>query len=148
MYPHATLPDPDFQSEFYADVPFKRLVAWIIDTVITVLLTAVVVLFTAFTALFILPLVFLAVAFVYRSVTLARQGATPGMFVMAIELRGASGAAPTPAEAALHSALFLAASAMVLPQILSIGMILMTPRRQSLGDMILGTAVLNRTARF
>lgn len=153
MYPHANLshgalPDPELQVEFYADVPAKRLVAWVIDTIITVALTAVIVLLSAFTALFILPLVFFAVAFVYRSVTIARHGATPGMQLLAIGLRTSSGDIPTPVEAMIHTFLFLVFSAMILPQILSIAMILMTARRQSPGDMLLGMAMLNRAARM
>jgi uncharacterized RDD family membrane protein YckC len=148
MQHDTALPDPEFHAELYADVPAKRLIAWIIDSIVTVALTALIVLLSAFTALFILPLAFLTVAFLYRTVTIARDGATPGMRMMAISLRNASGASPTPVEAALHTTVFLAASAMVLPQILSIAMILMTPHRQSLGDMLLGTAMINRAARM
>lgn len=148
MQAYATLPDPELQAEFYADVPAKRLVAWGVDTIITVALTAVIVLFTAFTALFVLPLVFFAVAFVYRSVTIARHGATPGMRLLAIGLRTPSGGLPTPGEAMIHTFLFMVFSAMVLPQILAIAMILMTARRQSPGDMLLGLTMLNRAARM
>lgn len=148
MQVYAPLPDPEFQAEFYADVPAKRLVAWVIDTIATVALTAILVLLSAFTALFVLPLAFLAVAFAYRWATIARDGATPGMRLMAISLRNGAGAPPTPFEAAAHTAIFLIGSAMVAPQIVSIALILMTPRRQSLGDLLLGMAALNRTARF
>lgn len=148
MFHDTILPDPELQAEFYADVPAKRLVAWIIDTIVTVALTAVIVLFTAFTALLILPLVFFAVAFVYRSATIARHGGTPGMRLLAIGLRTASGGIPTPVEAMVHTVIFLVSSAMVLPQILSIAMILMTARGQSLGDMALGMTMLNRAGRM
>ncbi len=60
--PHC-LPDPDLQAEFYADVPLKRALAWIVDMILIALLTTVIVPFTAFTALFFLPVLFLMVSF-------------------------------------------------------------------------------------
>ncbi len=48
----STLPDPDFQPEFYADVPGKRLLAFFIDTIIIIGLCVLVLPFTAFTGLF------------------------------------------------------------------------------------------------
>lgn len=145
--PDGPHPDPELQPEFYADVPAKRLVAWVVDTVLTVAATALIVLLTAFVGLFFLPLLYLSVAFAYRTVTIARNGATPGMRLMAIGLRGPYGTAPTPAEAALHSGLFLAASIMVIPQVISVVMMLTGARGQSLGDVVLGTVMLNRAGR-
>lgn len=146
--PYGPLPDPDLNAEFYADVPAKRLMAWVVDTVITAAITALIVPFTAFTALFFLPLLYLAVAFAYRAVTIARHGATPGMRLMAISLRGPGGGTLSPAEAMLHTALFLTASVMVLPQVISVVMMLMTARGQSLVDLVLGSVMLNRPSRM
>jgi hypothetical protein len=50
---YANLPDPDAHAEFYADVPFKRLLAFIVDAVLICLITVILIPFTAFTALFI-----------------------------------------------------------------------------------------------
>lgn len=147
-FAYGPLPDPDLNAEFYTDVPAKRLLAWVVDTVITAAITALIVPFTAFTALFFLPLLYLAVAFAYRAVTIARHGATPGMRLMAISLHGARGGTLTPAEAMVHTGLFLTASAMVLPQVISIVMMLMTARGQSLVDLMLGTVMLNRAGRM
>ncbi len=72
--PDGPHPDPELQPEFYADVPAKRLVAWVVDTVLTVAATALIVLLTAFVGLFFLPLLYLSVAFAYRTVTIARKG--------------------------------------------------------------------------
>lgn len=146
--PYGPPPDPDLHAEFYADVPVKRLLAWVVDTVITAAITALIVPFTAFTALFFLPLLYLAVAFAYRAVTIARHGATPGMRLMAISLRGSGGGMPSPAEAMLHTGLFLTASVMVLPQVISVVTMLMTARKQSLVDLVLGTVMLNRAGRM
>jgi uncharacterized RDD family membrane protein YckC len=89
---YAALPDPDFQAEFYADVPMKRAFAWIMDTVLIAIMTAVIVPFTAFTALFFLPVLYLSISFLYRMISLARRSATPGMRLMAIEFRSRDGA--------------------------------------------------------
>lgn len=40
------LPDPDYQSEFYADVPAKRALAWVFDTLIVVGLVLLFILLT------------------------------------------------------------------------------------------------------
>lgn len=52
MHPYTALPDPDYQAEFYQDVPTKRLIAWIADTIVIVLISLLIVPFTAFTGLF------------------------------------------------------------------------------------------------
>ena len=82
--PLSRLPDPDYHAEFYRDVPMKRLIAWFIDTVLIALVVLLIVPFTAFVALFFLPMVFLAVSFMYRWVTLTSGSATWWMRLMAI----------------------------------------------------------------
>jgi uncharacterized RDD family membrane protein YckC len=145
--PEVGLPDPVTQAEFYADVPAKRLFAWIVDTILIVALTALVVLFTAFTALFFLPLAFLAVGFLYRWVTLANSSATPGMRLVAIEIRAGDGGRLDPMLAGLHTLGYSVSMAMFPLQLVSIALMLMTERRQGLTDHILGTAAVNRAAR-
>lgn len=142
------LPDPDHDAGFYASVPTKRAFAWVVDTVITLILTAIIIPFTAFTALFFLPVLYLVVAALYRWISLARSSATPGMALMAIEFRRADGGLFDPLTAALHTGGFLVSSAMVLPQILSAVLMLTTQRGQGLTDLVLGTVAINRSARF
>ena len=86
------LPDPQIQPDVYKDVPLKRLLAWGVDSVLILLLCIVILPFTAFTGVFFFPLLFLAVSFGYRVVTLANGSATLGMRLCAIELRRADGA--------------------------------------------------------
>ena len=43
---YATLPDPDHQAEFYADVPTKRALAWCVDAILIAIVTVIVVPFT------------------------------------------------------------------------------------------------------
>lgn len=141
------LPDPDRHAEFYADVPVKRALAWAVDTVLITLLTALIVPFTAFTALFFLPVLFLAVSFAYRTTSLARRSATPGMRLMAIEFRDQSGQPFDLNTAFWHTLAYSLAIAFVLPQILSAVLMLTGARGQGLGDLALGSVAINRPAR-
>lgn len=141
---HWGLPDPDRQAEFYADVPLKRLLAWVVDTVLILLISALVILFTAFAALFVLPLLYLAIGFAYRTVTLARASATPGMRLLAIEFRTHRGERFDWFHAAAHTLGYTVSAAFVLPQVISIILMLTGPRAQGLTDHILGTAAINR----
>lgn len=140
------LPDPERKPEFYADVATKRFMAWIVDTILITLLCLLIIPFTAFTALFFLPLLYLVVGFVYRTVSLASRSATPGMRLMAVELRAGDGSRLDLPMAALHTLGYTVSVSMVLPQIVSIVLMLTSPRGQGLSDMVLGTAALNRAA--
>ena len=149
MYPHLPdLPDPELHPEFYADVPIKRLMAWLVDTLITGFLTLIVVVLTGFLTIFVAPLLFLAINFAYRAVSIARHGGTPGMRLMAISLFTHRGEPPDTALAMFHTAGYLACASFVVPQIVSIVMMLTTERQQSLPDMVLGTVMLNHATRF
>lgn len=139
-----SLPDPDNQAEFYADVPLKRAMAWLIDSLLIAAITLVIVPFTAFTALFFLPALWVVIGLVYRVVSLTRSSATPGMRVMAIEFRNHRDEKFGLGEAVLHTLLYSVAVSMVLPQIISIVLMLTTARAQGLPDLLLGTVALNR----
>ncbi|WP_212524664.1 RDD family protein [Actibacterium sp. MT2.3-13A] len=140
------LPDPDYHAEFYADVPLKRLIAWLVDTLLIVLLTVLVLPFTAFTGLFYFPFLAMMVGFVYRVLSVAGASATPGMRLMAIELRNARGERLDLPQAALHTLLFTVFFSMMLPQVASLALMLTGPRAQGLHDLMLGTAAINRPA--
>ncbi len=144
----AALPDPDFQAEFYADVPLKRGLAWLVDTMLIAILTLVIIPFTAFTALFFLPVLYLCVSFLYRVWALSARSATPGMRLMAIEFRDRSGARFDTATAFLHTLGYSLTIATLLPQIISIGFMLTSARGQGLSDLVLGTVAINRPARM
>lgn len=140
------LPDPQRQSQFYANVPTKRFVAWVIDTAATLALCIVIVPFTAFTALFFLPFLFLVVNFLYRAATLAGGSATWGMRLAAIELRTAQGEKLDGTTALLHTAGYILSCAVPILQIISVAMMLTGARGQGLTDNVLGTVALNRRA--
>ena len=144
--PH--LPDPYDQPEFYASVPTKRLIAWIIDSVVIVALSVLVVLLTAFVGLFIWPLLFLVIGFAYRVVTIANGSATLGMRFAGIELRGPDGARLDMPLALAHTAGYSISMAFVILQVISVVMMLTGARGQGLTDAFLGTVAVNRKAQF
>lgn len=140
------LPDPDTQSEFYQDVVIKRLLAWVIDVVLIVAMCILVSLLTFGIGFFLWGLIYLAVGFVYRVTTLTSKSATLGMRLTAIELRNHRGERFDRGTSALHTiAYYISMSTFVL-QMISIVMMFTTPRGQGLGDMVLGTAAVNRAA--
>ena len=140
------LPDPDLHAEFYADVPLKRLLAFIVDTVLVLALTLVLIPLTAFTALFYLGFLWLAVGFTYRLLSLAGSSATPGMRLMAIEFRSHNGERFDFGTAFVHTLLFMVSMAMVLPQVISIILMLISERKQGLTDIFMGSAAIDRAA--
>ena len=100
--------------------------------------------FTLFTALFYFPLLFMTVGFLYRVVGLARLSATPGMWLTAIQIRDRDGARLDLTGALLHTAGYTLSVMMFPLQLVSIALMLLTPRRQGLTDLVLGTAAINR----
>ena len=141
------IPDPQAQPDFYADVPTKRLIAWVVDTVVVIGICLLILPFTAFTGLFFLPLLFLTVSFVYRVVTIARGSATWGMRLTAIEFRTLRGERFDLSMAFMHTLGYSVSWAFGLLQIASVVLMLTSLRGQGLSDHILGTVALNRSAR-
>lgn len=139
-------PDPDMQPQFYEGVPTKRLLAWVLDTVIIAGLTLLTIPFTFFISLFFLPLVFMVLGFAYRVVTLSRGSATWGMRMMAIELRDSDDEPFDQSQAFLHT-LGYSLSVMIAPlQLISVVLMLSSERRQGLTDLAMRTVALNRRA--
>ena len=137
-------PDPVRHAEFYDGVVLKRGIAWIIDTILVLAFAIVVVVFSAFTALFILPMVWLTLSFLYRWVTMTGQSATWGMRMMGIRFLTRDGARFDAATAFLHTLGYSLSVAFVLPQIISVGLMLVSPRGQGLTDHLLGSVAINR----
>ncbi len=140
------LPDPDFQPQFYEGVPGKRLLAWIIDTILILLLCVITVVLTAFVGAFVWPILVATISFVYRTLTLASGSATWGMRFAGIEIRAADGAALDPLQAGAHTLGYMVSMAIPILQIISVVMMLTGARKQGLTDMVLGTVALNRRA--
>jgi uncharacterized RDD family membrane protein YckC len=138
------LPDPDRQPHFYSGVPAKRFAAWIVDTFLIFALAALIVVLTGFVGLLIWPLLYLAVGFVYRYVTLANGSATWGMRFAGIELRAQDGTRFDTSLAFLHTAGYTISFAVPVLQVISVAMMLTSPRAQGLTDALLGSVAINR----
>ncbi|WP_197916553.1 RDD family protein [Thiosulfatihalobacter marinus] len=146
-YRSFALPDPQTQAEFYADVPLKRLFAWVIDVVLIAIACLLILPFTAFTGVFFFPALMAVVGFVYRVVTLASGSATWGMRLVSLEMRRQTGDRFDFATALLHTIGFYVSVAMAPLQLISIVLMLLSARAQGLTDHVMGTVAINRAAR-
>ncbi len=142
------LPDPDRQPEFYASVPVKRLLAWIVDMFVILLLCLAGVLLTAFVGAFFFGLLWLMLGFCYRVVTLANGSATWGMRFVGIEIRTADGNRLDLPMALAHTAGYTVSIVFPLLQVISIVMMLTGARGQGLTDAFMGTVALNRRSEL
>lgn len=140
------LPNPDTQPEFYADVPLKRLLAFVVDTVVILGLSLLIVPLTAFTGIFFFPILMTVVGFAYRVVTLATGSATWGMRLAAIEFRDATGMRFDLSQAFLHTLGFTVSLAIPILQVISIVLMLTGERAQGLTDRVMGCVAINRRA--
>lgn len=141
------LPDPAYQPEFYASVAPKRLLAWVVDTVVTLLITLLALPLTGFVGIFLLPMMILVVGFAYRVVTLANGSATWGMRLCAIELRRWDGRRFDLEAAVLHTLGYSISVALPVLQVVSIVLMLTSARGQGLTDHVLGSTAINKPAR-
>jgi len=140
------LPDPAHQPEFYASVPTKRALAWVVDMLVTVVLLLPALVMTAFIGLFFLPFLYMTVGFLYRVVTIASGSATWGMRLMSIELRDAQGARFDFGQAFLHTAGYTFSLVMAPLQLVSALFMCATDRGQGLTDLVMGSVMINRRA--
>ncbi|MBR3371850.1 MAG: RDD family protein [Rhodobacteraceae bacterium] len=141
-----TLPDPELQPEFYADVPLKRVGAWAIDLVVTLAITLVGLVMTLFVSIFFLPVLFATASIAYRTIMLARFGATLGMMATALKWRRLDGRTPDVMTAFWYSAMHAGMWTVLPLQAASMVMILLTPYRQGLHDFVLNTTMMHRIA--
>ena len=140
------LPDPETLPEFYDGVPVRRALAWVVDVGVIFLLSLLLLPLTLFTALFFFPLLMAGVGFLYRWITIANRSATWGMRLFNIELRGADGERLDSTAAVLHTGGY-ALSIVTFPlQLISVGAMAVTPKRQGLTDLLLGSTAINRPA--
>lgn len=142
------LPNPSSDPQFYARVPYRRLVAWIIDSVIIVVLAVIAALIFGIMTLgigfIIAPIVGATVSFTYRCMFLATKSATPGMMVMGIEFRTLSGARFELKEAAIHTLAFMVVFMTFFGQVASAILMGTTEYGRGLPDLLLGSTAINR----
>lgn len=140
------LPDPDLHPGFYSGTVPKRFFAWLVDTVIVGLFVGIAVLFTVFIGLFFLPVLWLSVEAVYRIITMTGRSATLGQRLFGIEFRDHAGRRFALPQAAVHVLGYLVSMSFLIPQVISIVMMMVNARGQGLADMLLGNAAINRPA--
>jgi uncharacterized RDD family membrane protein YckC len=140
------IPDPAAQPEFCADVPGKRFMAWVLDTIIIVSMTLVACLLTLGIGFFVFLGVMTLVGLAYRIVTIANGSATWGMRIAAVEMRDSQGQPMNLMLATLHTLGYYVSFSAFPLQLVSIVLMLTTERKQGLTDMVLGTQVINKMA--
>ncbi len=132
-----------FDPQLYDGVTLKRGIAWVFDIVLIAILCALVLPFTAFTGVFFFPFLMLVVGFIYRWFTLAGGSSTWGMRMMGIRFRDHRGAPLTSGLALAHTLGYTVSIAVAPLQLISIILMLVTPRGQGLTDHLLGTEAIN-----
>lgn len=143
-----SIPNPDTHPEFYDGVLIKRLIAWVVDTIMIFLICLVILPFTGFIALFFFAFLWLVVSFFYRVATLANGSATWGMRLVSLEFRDAYDRPLDGGTALMHTLGYSVSIAVTPLQAISIILMLTSATRQGLTDMVLGTVLLNRRRRY
>ena len=138
------LPDPYDNPRLYEGVPLKRLLAWIIDTVLVVVICLLIVPLTAFIGAFFFPFLVMVISFGYRVITLANGSATLGMRLLAIEMRDGQDQPFDFQHALLHTLGFSFSFAFFLVQVASMIFMASSERGQGITDLVLNTTALNR----
>lgn len=141
--------DPVRQPELFDGVLSKRIVAFILDAVIIVLLmvpAALLVFILGFVTFgigwLLYGVLFAVVALGYVAFTLGGPAsATVGMRASGLEMRTWNGGKMFPLLAIMHSLLFWFSVSILTPLILLVG--LFTYRKQLLHDLLLGVVMLN-----
>ena len=141
-----TFPDPISQAVYYEDVLPRRALAWLFDTLIIAFFVSLLVPLTGFLALFFLGGLYVFVSFLYRWIGLARHSSTFGMRMVGLEFRDAQGYPMSGTQGFLHTLFYILSVAFVMPQILSVVLMVFTKRRQGLSDLVLDVVLVNRRA--
>jgi uncharacterized RDD family membrane protein YckC len=152
--PHAY--DPAANPELFQDVLPRRLVAFAVDLVILAIPVALAALFIVaagiitfgfgFFLFIVLPPATVIWALAYYGLTLGSpRSATIGMRVMDLEMRTWYGAPAYFVLGAVHAVVFWISVSALTPLILLVGFF--NERRRLLHDILLGTVVINNSAR-
>jgi uncharacterized RDD family membrane protein YckC len=133
-----------------SDIIFKRILAHVVDSAILLAIMAPIGFFMILTAIATLGLLivpfafaFLALRFLYYvGFTAGARSATPGMRILGIELRTASGGRPDFLQAFLRLAVYYVLIGLLTPLILLVA--LFNAQRRAVHDMVSETVVVNR----
>jgi uncharacterized RDD family membrane protein YckC len=144
------LPHPVHDARFYRGVPMRRLLAFLIDSMATLLIGVFVALLFGLVTFGVGFVVMLPVmggtGIAYRVLSLARWSATPGMLMTGIELRRRDGHLFEVGDALVHTLLFALLTMTGFLLILSAVFMVIGPMGRGLHDMVLGTTAINRPA--
>ena len=140
------LPGPATKPAFYDGVLIKRLLAWVIDTVVIIVMCALILPFTLLLGVFVFPFLMLVVGFFYRWFTSAGRSSTWGMRMIGIELRDGDGMRYQSKMALKHTAAYTVCVIFAPLQLVSATAMCLNDRKQGLPDILLGTTALNRPA--
>lgn len=140
--------DPAAQPDLYDGVRTRRILAFLLDAVVILLLMilasltiTVLGLFTLGLGWMLLPLVWPLVAVLYTVFTLGgRHSATPGMRAAGIEMRTWYGAPMYPLLALVHAVGFWLTISVLTPFVLLVS--LFSPRKRLLHDILAGTVAI------
>ena len=134
------------EERLFQGVAGRRLMAWVIDTLVIAVITTFLTVLTGFLALFFLGGLYLAVNFLYRWLGMARHGSTFGMRMMGLTFIDGQTRPIDGGTAFLHTLFYTLSVAFVIPQVISVLLIAFTRDHRSLSDIVLGTALVNRAA--
>lgn len=147
------IPDPDHDPQFYQGVALRRLIAFVLDTLVIIVLWFFVLIATFLISFLTLgiatPVMMVMLGFtglLYRWFMLWQRSATLGMLATGIEVRDQNGEKCDTSTAFLHSLAFIV-TLYVLPAAV-IGWVLMasSPHGRAMHDMMVKTVVINRPA--
>lgn len=144
--------DPRTQPELFSGILSKRVLAFIVDAILVVILmipaaiiVAILGLITLGIGWLLFPALFAIVALSYVGLTLGGPAsATPGMRFAGIEMRTWNGGKLFPLLAIMHALIFWFSIGLLTPLILIVG--LFTYRKQLLQDLLLGIVAVNSDA--
>jgi uncharacterized RDD family membrane protein YckC len=144
--------DAETQPDLFEDILSKRIIAFVFDAILIVLLmvpAALLVLVLGVVTLgigwLLFPPLFALVALGYVALTLGGPAsATLGMRLAGVQMRTWSGQKMFPLLAIMHALIFWFSVGILTPLILLVG--LFTERRQLLHDLLLGVVALNADA--
>ena len=147
---HGGLPHPVADARFYSGVPLRRLLAFVLDSIVIFIAGLIVALAFGLLTLGAGFAVFVPVMGVtglaYRIGTLARWSATPGMWVTGIEFRRRDGHGFGLGEAVVHTVVYTVCMMTVILQVVSVALMALGPLGRGVPDLLLGSAAINRPA--
>ena len=138
---------PVFGIERFEGVLSRRIMAFILDCILIAILTIPFLIFSFALAiltfgLLVIPIGGVLTFFYFTLFTGGSKSATPGMRLMAIELRDARGGRPDLLQSGVRTLVFIASN-MVLPVVIC-AIALFDLRRRTIHDMLTSTVVVRR----